>query len=278
LRRRLAAISWISLAVAIVSGVAWLFWQAARMADLPLGEAWSEGIAWTVLSETDFGQAWTARLAIAGLLGAALPWLAVANPVLSRQRAAVAMSLAAALVGTLAWAGHASAGTGVSGGIHLAADVLHLIAGAAWVGALIPLALLLRAALADPGLAGFATAGAAVRRFSMLGIVSVATLLVSGLVNTWVLAGSVPALLKTDYGRLLLFKIALFLIMLLLAAVNRLRLTPRLENSSNTELATGPLRQIGRNTLMEAAVGLIVIAVVSVLGTLPPGLEALVAN
>ena len=278
LRRRLAAISWISLAVAIVSGVAWLFWQAARMADLPLGEAWSEGTAWTVLSETDFGQAWTARLVIAGLLAAALPWLAAANPVLSRQRAAVAMALAAALVGTLAWAGHAASGTGVSGGIHLAADVLHLIAGAAWVGALVPLALLLRAALADPGHVSFTIASAGVLRFSTLGIASVATLLISGSVNTWVLAGSIPALVDTDYGRVLLTKIALFLAMLAFAAVNRLRLTPRLTSASGADAARAALGQIQRNTLVEAVLGAIVIAIVSVLGTMPPGLEAQVAN
>ena len=278
LRRRLAAISWISLAVAIVSGVAWLFWQAARMADLPLGEAWSEGTAWTVLSETDFGQAWTARLVIAGLLAAALPWLAAANPVLSRQRAAVAMALAAALVGTLAWAGHGGAGTGMQGALHLAADVLHLIAGAAWVGALIPLALLLRAALADPGHVSFTIARAGVLRFSTLGIGSVATLLVSGLVNTWVLAGSVPALVETDYGRLLLFKIALFLAMLVFAAANRLQLTPRLTSSCGADAVTTALGQIRRNTLVEAGLGAIVIIIVSVLGTMPPGLEAQAAN
>ena len=41
-----------------------------------------------------------------------------------------------------------------------------------------------------------------------------------------------PALIGTEYGRLLLAKVALFLTMVTIAAVNLLRMTPR--------LATGP--------------------------------------
>src|SRR5215472_12359831 len=149
MRAQLAAFSWIALVAAIVSGAAWLLLLSAQVADLPVAQAAIEGMPWTVLTDTDFGKAWTVRLIIAGLLAASLPWLAVTNPVLSRQRATVAIALAAALVGTLAWAGHAAAGTGVAGGVHLASDILHLIAAAAWVGALIPLAFLLRAAMAD---------------------------------------------------------------------------------------------------------------------------------
>jgi len=274
MRAQLAAFSWIALVAAIVSGAAWLLLLAAQVADLPVAQATMEGMPWTVLTDTDFGKAWTVRLIIAGLLAASLPWLAVTNPVLSRQRATVAIALAAALVGTLAWAGHAAAGTGVAGGVHLASDILHLIAAAAWVGALIPLALLLRAAMADHHHANLAIARVAVLRFSTLGITSVGTLVGSGLVNTWVLAGSIPALIGTDYGRLLLAKIGLFLVMLLFAAVNRLWLTPRL-TSSSIDLADGPLRGLGRNTVAEAALGVIIIVIVALLGTLQPGLDAL---
>lgn len=275
MRRQLAAISWVGLGLALASGVAWLLLLSAQMVDLPLAQAWSEGAPGTILSETDFGQAWTIRLVLAALVAASLPWLATSNPVLSRQRAMVAILFAAALVGTLAWAGHAGAGTGVRGGVHLAADILHLVAAAAWVGALLPLALLLRAAAAAADQTSLAVARAAVLRFSTLGIVSVGTLFGSGLVNTWVLAGSIPALVNTDYGRLLLIKIALFLVMLAFAAVNRLWLTPQLTFSSGTDTVKGALRRVNRNTLIEAILGAIVIAVVSILGTMPSGLDAL---
>ncbi len=275
MRRRLAAISWVGLALALASGIAWLLLLSARMVDLPLAQAWSEGAPATILAETDFGQAWTIRLVIAGLVAACLPWLATSNPVLTWQRDTVAMLFAAALVGTLAWAGHASAGAGVQGVVHLGADILHLVAAAAWVGALVPLALLLRAATILADQTSLTVARAAVLRFSTLGIVSVGTLFGSGLVNTWVLAGSVAALVNTDYGRLLLIKIALFLVMLVFAAVNRLWLTPQLVHSSSGDTAKGALRRVNRNTVIEAVLGAIVIAVVSILGTMPSGLDAL---
>jgi putative copper resistance protein D len=81
----------------------------------------------------------------------------------------------AALVGTLAWAGHAAATANGLGAVHIASDVLHLAAAAAWVGALLPLAVLLGAALAcaDPPSIGIARE--VVLRFSTLGIVSVGT-------------------------------------------------------------------------------------------------------
>ena len=52
----------------------------------------------------------------------------------------------------------------------------------------------------------------------MLGIVSVATVLGSGIVNAWILVGSFDALIATPYGRLLMLKIALFAAMLVFAA------------------------------------------------------------
>jgi copper resistance protein D len=68
-----AAISWIALALTLVSGAAWLIFQAAQIADLPPAQALSEGAAWTILSDTDFGHAWTIRLAFACLLALSLP-------------------------------------------------------------------------------------------------------------------------------------------------------------------------------------------------------------
>jgi copper resistance protein D len=268
-RAQLAVISWVGLGVAVISGGAWVLFLAAQIADLPLAEAWSEGTPWALLTDTDFGRTWTIRLVLAALLAASLPWLAFANPVLARQRLSVAIALAAALTGTLAFAGHAAAGTGLAGDAHLVADVAHLIAGAAWLGALIPLALILRAALVDADHTSLAVTRAAVRRFSTLGIISVATLIVSGAINTLALVGSIEALLATDYGRFLLIKIALFLIMLLFAAINRMLLTPRLSGAASDE-ARGAARQIWRNTLAEAVLGAIVIAAVSLIGTLPP--------
>jgi mono/diheme cytochrome c family protein len=93
-------------------------------------------------------------------------------------------------------------------------------------------------------------------------------LLASGMVNTWYLSGNAASLLGTTYGRLLLLKISLFAFMLLIAAVNRLRLTPRLDAGGG---ALRALTQLKRSALFETAVGLSILGIVGLLGIMPPG-------
>jgi putative copper resistance protein D len=233
----------------------------------------AQGVVWTVLSETDFGYAWMLRLALAGLLAAMLPRVHPSRPPWSIGRRAAAVGVSSALVGMLAWAGHAAASQGLAGAVHLAADILHLVAAAAWAGSLIPLAMLLDAARRDLAPAAVMAARVAVTRFSPLGIASVGTIVATGAVNTWALAGSVPALVGTNYGRLLMVKVALFLVMLLFGATNRLWITPHLADTASASGAADALRQIERNSLIEAGLAAIIIAIVGLLGTMPPGSE-----
>lgn len=271
LRRRLAWIAWISLALCLVSGAAWLVLTAASMSGQSMAEMFSQGVFWTVLSQTDFGNDWLARLVFAFVLaGALVPLLSPGAKSASLQAAAVVS--AACLVGSLAFAGHAIGGQGLEGVVHPAADVLHLIAAAAWVGALVPLALLL--SLTGQDAAALAAARTATLRFSTLGIASVAAILITGIVNTWYLVGSLSAFTESEYGRLLLIKIALFAAMVAIAAVNRLLLTSRLVRTSDPAAAQGAERQLCRNAAIEASLGAVIIAIVAVLGTLPPASHA----
>jgi uncharacterized membrane protein len=125
-----------------------------------------------------------------------------------------------------------------------------------------------------PEAASLAIARTATLRFSTLGLASVAMLLASGLINTWYLAGGVPALVGTDYGRWLLAKIAVFLGMVAIAAFNRLRLTPRIVQTANAAAAWQALGQLRRNAAVETIAGAIVVAIIAVLGTLPPASHA----
>ncbi len=270
-RSRLAWIAWISLVVALLSGVPWLVLTAESMSGQPLG-ALSHGVLWTVLSQTDFGNNWLLRFVLACLLGGLFVHFLSAKGVTSLRLKTITALLAAALVGTLAFAGHAIGGEGIEGIVHPAADILHLLAAAAWVGALAPLTLLLKTAGEDSG--SLAIARTATERFSTLGIVSVATLLLTGVVNSWYLVGSVSALTGTGYGRLLLFKLALFAAMVGIAAANWSRLTPRLVQNADPTGAQRARRQLRRNAAVEAALGAAIIAIVAVLGTLPPASHA----
>jgi putative copper resistance protein D len=269
--RRLSWLSWVSLVLVIVSGAAWLAAVAAGMSGRSLGAVLSQDVLAIVLLRTRFGEDWLLRLALATLLALCLATQQrFQRPRVSAAADWSAFLLSALMLAALAWAGHGAADPGDGGNAHLVADILHLLAAGVWLGALAPLALLLAEARRVGDQSSALIARAATTRFSAVAVAGVGILLASGVANTWFLAGSIPALVGTDYGRLLLLKIALFGAMLLVAAVNLLRLSPRLADPASSRVSR-TIAQLRRNALFEAGIGLGVLAVVGVLGTLPPG-------
>lgn len=264
LNRRLRHLAWASLAVALISGAGWLSATSARMSGQPLAAVLSNGVLTTVLVKTRFGEDWLLRFGLAGLLALYFTiagWWRLRWP---------ALGLAAAMLASLAWAGHGAATPGAPGELHLAGDILHLLGAGLWLGTLLPLEILLAEAARGGDGAWLNAARIATGRFTALAIASVAALLIGGIINTWFLAGTVPALIGTEYGRLLLAKIGLFVAMLLVAAVNLLRLSPRLGIAA----AKPTIAQLRRNAWIETGLGLGVVGIVAVIGTMPPGLHS----
>ena len=260
LRERTLRVAWWCLALAFVSGLLWLAIESARMSGLPLARALNRETLGTVLAQTLFGHVWVIRSVLAAALAAAL--------LLSRRRTAFGTAsavLAAGLLLSLAWSGHAAAERGGDRLVHLSADAVHLLAAGAWVGALLPLAHVLAHA---PSLE---CAERTTRRFSIMGLTCVAALALTGVASAWYTVGSVPALFGTSYGRLLLAKLALFAAMIALAAANRLRWTPRLRAHAEPALAA---RRLRRNAVAEASLGLAVLGVVGALGITAPALHS----
>jgi copper resistance protein D len=267
-----AGLLWLGLALAVASGVARLVLVAADITGEPWRDVIGDGMAWTVLTETQFGRVTQARLLLAVVLAVLLlRW--PRTPDATDWHSTATMATAALFLGSLAWAGHASGGAGVGGWVHLVSDVLHVLAAGVWVGGLVPLLLLL-------GQADVATDGRwlnliadVVRRFSIMGVIAVAALAASGVLNTWFLTDRLRALFGTDYGQLLQIKIALFLAMFCLATVNRVVLLPRLsqtEDAAGLARARRAARQLRRNATLEMALGLAVLYIVGVLGVTPP--------
>jgi copper resistance protein D len=268
--RRLAWAVWAALAFAVISGAAWLVLLAGEIGDVPPVEALSDGFAWTGLMQTTFGRTWMVRLGMAAaLMLLLLVPSAMSSPTKARGTFNIDLAgalLAAALTASLAWTGHAASMEGIDGAIHLASDALHLVAAGVWLGALWPLAILLGAARRAGDPLSAAIADQATRRFSILGIVSVAVILVTGLVNTWEILGTAAFSIGTDYNRLLLAKIGLFLAMVAIAAVNRLRVTPLLSGARRDHA----MRQLRWNSLSETGLGLLILVIVAILGRMTP--------
>ena len=265
--RRQEQLMVVALTLAVLSGATWLLFLSSNIAQSSVGAAIGDGTAWSVLTETQFGRVWEARLLVAIFL--CCVWL-VGVRTRGLHLSLLQAVLAAVFVGMLVWSGHAAGTAGFGGFLHLGGDALHLIAAAAWVGGLVPLLMFLgpRIQGSEPPLADCFQV---LKRFSTLAAWSVAVLAAGGALNTWFMTNGLRSFLGTEYGDLVLIKIMLFIVMLGFGAANRYWLTPRLlPGNVPTEEGSRSLRLLCASVSIEIALGLIVICVVAVLGLLPP--------
>jgi copper resistance protein D len=266
-------ILWLSLGVSIVSALAWLCLLSTRIAGKPFEQVIADGTIWIVLSSTQFGIAWTARILIAGLLAICLPSRQKVKALPANWRGIPSVLLAGSYLGLMAFAGHGEEGLGFERNIHLAADFLHLVAAGLWLGGLLPLAILLtylHTRGEQPWLTAACNAGG---RFSTLGILAVSILLMSGTINASFLVGGVHNLTDTRYGRMLLLKMVLFAVMVGVAAINRQYLLPRLCKEVGTDQSHQIVQRLVRNTLVEIALGLGIVLIVGILGITAPAVD-----
>ncbi|MFE1825643.1 copper resistance CopC/CopD family protein [Streptomyces yangpuensis] len=111
------------------------------------------------------------------------------------------------------WALSEHASTGIQPGLAMPADILHMLAVATWLGGLSALLVALHKV---PGIER-----PAVRRFSRVAFVSVVVLALTGVYQAWRQTGSWSALTGTEYGQLLLLKVALVAVLLGVASMSR---------------------------------------------------------
>jgi putative copper resistance protein D len=216
-----------------------------------------------VLLATEFGHAWCWHVgfAVALLLLCMLPqWL---------WQTATTMTAALLTLVSLGWVGHATMDMG-GVAVHEVNQMVHLTAAGIWLGGLVPLGILLRRAARSGGDDYIPLAGAALPHFSQMGYIAVGLVVLTGLVNGIFLVGSVKALLTTPYGQLLLVKVSLFATMVGVALLNRFRLMPSLRQAASTMAS---LRALCRSVFIEQALGLLILAVVAVLGTWEPAIH-----
>jgi putative copper resistance protein D len=233
------------------------------MSGLPMREALGTDTLRTVAAHTRFGEICSVRIALLIGLAAVMPLLGSVRHGGAATRAALALALLC--VACLAGTGHAAMSEP-----RLAADAFHVVAAAAWIGALPPFARAMSESIRDADAASYIASRDAAHRFSVLGIACVATLIVSGIVNATYSLPALSALYASPYGRLLAAKLVLFAVMLALASVNRLRHSAGIVPHAR-DAVQGSLRALRRNALVEFALGLAIVAIVAQLGiTMPP--------
>lgn len=242
---------------------------AASMSGVALGDVDRESVD-AVVTGTSIGAAWQVR--VAALL--ATIWLSIMGWRKPKLGLAFAVMTGAVALGSLAWTGHGAAGEGRTGWMHLGSDIVHLLAAGVWIGALFALSLLLFRQTSAMSGEHVILSHRTLEGFSAVGTVVVAVVILSGLVNSWILIGpeNIPELFTTLYGQLLLAKLALFAGMLALAWTNRFRLTPALAVALHAEDHEGAVQALRRSLLLETAAALGILLFVAWLGLLaPPG-------
>jgi putative copper resistance protein D len=180
--------------------------------------------------------------------------------------------LAAILLASLAGVGHTQVREGMSAIVHIAADAVHLLAAGAWLGGLLPLGMVV--AFCRTKRVSNDDAVFVLSRFSGMAYLAVAALVASGAINGFFPVGSWSALIGTSYGQLLLLKLGLFGLTLCLAAWNRFWLVPALAKAPNVDESELVCTRLGLHILAEQVLGVLVLAIVSLLGTLAPAVQS----
>lgn len=218
--------------------------------------AWS---AWGTLgtaAETSAGMALVVRIALAFAAWVLLAQERPRDPMIHAQ---VVLLLAAGMLATWSFAGHARSMRWPWLGVPV--DVVHHGAAAAWLGGLAVIAATAVRRSGDTRLAEM------LRRFSRVAAWAVGLLVATGLVQGFRLGGGPAALFTTSHGRLVLAKVALLAVMLWLADRNR-RSVQHLQPGEVTASGLLAVRTMVRR---ELAVGLVILGVTASLVAVSPG-------
>jgi putative copper export protein/mono/diheme cytochrome c family protein len=284
--RRLTRLWWISGLLAILAGLAWFALQAGVIADADGLSDWLDA-APVVATHTRYGHllmarlgllvaatalaGWRPRAALAPPTGRSVIWsneapgfsgAASAEVALHRTGTRVpvyaAVALTSTALGLQGCIGHAGATAGLTGDGLVLSEALHLLAAGLWFGALLPLCCSVWALSPAP-------AALVCERFSPIGLACVLVLAGSGFAQGLQLIGNVPTLMGTRYGHIALLKIALFLLALGLAAVNRLWLTDRMAGG-----VAAARRHLLLSVSFETMLGMAIVTAAAFMASSPP--------
>ena len=269
LRSRSQRLLWLALFVFLLASVAQLITQTSIAFDLEPAAAAGEP-ALELLKQTEWGGIWQYRAGLA-VLTAVLFLLPLIIRFRRRQHQErllaatlwLALLTSLGILLTISLTSHAAATIGIAR-FALANDMLHLAAAAVWVGGL--LQLIANTPLFIHGISESARRHALsrlVRRFSAAAALSVAVLLVTGVYSAWAQVTDFAAL-PTPYGGALLAKLAVIVVLLLVAAVNLIWVRPRLRGSS------AAAHWLRRTVIAEIVLAVLVILIVGFLTALEP--------
>ena len=270
--------------LALLGGwVAMLLYQASEATGQTLWQVVSQEILFHYIAESHFGTIWMIRLGLIVL--AFLIWNAGRSRKSERDLSLAAWPWLLLLIGiaimlTTSLNSHAAASQ--NAWLLIPLDVLHLVSTGFWIGGLFSFIIIIPPVVAVlvPG-TGDRTRFFArlIPHFSRVAIVCTIILGMTGTGEAIVQLGAFDALLSSAYGRALVIKTCLFLLLLCFGAYNLLGISPRMNAFAQSRvkdegagsLAAGKLQRLFRRTVRtEALLMVFLLLVVGGLTSLSP--------
>ena len=254
----------------VVAGVCGLALQGATASSTTFRAALDPDVLASVL-DTRFGRAWALRVLAFAALGAIVALTLRGRPLPQARVVALAAGIGAACVCLApSFAGHAAASDPQAALVPL--DVVHVLAMSAWIGGLAVLLVVVPAATRalDPPERTRLLARLLLR-FSPLALGCVLVLLATGIAQSLLHVDRWGALLDTPFGRAVLIKIGLVVVLVAIGAVQRRRVVPRLRRAAEEGATPGAAGVLLRTALRaEVVLAVVVLGVTSALVAYPP--------
>ncbi len=257
---------WVSWVIGFVTALLGIGMQAAYTTTQNISAMWNTTALRDVM-DTRFGQSWLIR---AGLLLLVLP--ALRNPGKRRSPGVIAVDvvLAVFLLATFTFAEHARTGRWILLGT--VTDLVHLGSASVWLGGVAVLATLLVRRVV-PHDVPVITA-----RFSRIAAPAIVIVAISGAVQAWRQTDGLDSVFDTTYGRLLLTKIGLVVMIVAAASVSRhivrlwadRQLIPAGPGALRAEADPEDVRELRNAVVVEVAIAVIVLLVTALLVNTAP--------
>lgn len=253
---RFSTITGIGLIAVFASNILMLIMQTIRL----------ETSAIEVI-QTSFGTTWIIRMGITIALLGVWFWIERKTSI-SKMNQLPLLILSLALIATTTMIGHGSASEQFPA---IVLDYVHNLISSIWIGGLIFFGFILLPTFSKSNyekkeLLVLRT----IPRFSIMIIISLGILIITGPTLLWFLESNVGLLLKSTYGMLILVKITIASIMIAIGGYNQFKVQ---KNAEQNIKSISIHKKLNRSLKVEAVLGIVLLGVVALLtnGSLPAG-------
>ena len=213
--------------------------------------------------QTTFGATWILRFSITVIM-LGLWFVTEKKKIFSRKGFVPMLILSLILIATTTMTGHATASDNVAA---MVLDYMHNLVAAVWIGGVIFLAYCLFPALIDSP----KTAIASLPQFSVIFIVALGVVIVTGPSLLWLLEDDLNSVISSTYGILIAIKIIIASVMIIMGAYAQFFVQKKLRSGKwNSHFA---YKKLQKSLRIESVLGCILLISVALLvnGTLPAG-------